>query len=399
METPTWYQMTTKLALALAIIRSKPEGKSSREYLAQLTVSAQDVNYKTKVTELEAEVLNLRQQLLLSKIKPNTSLVQERNVLESEQLDHLGEPMSQLENDSGCDFSNEETMNTLTGPHISKCEQPGNSLSHFTSISKSHPILELYPATENQLLIQMQFLHHLLGLGKLTTSGSFLTDLTKLGNECNVIADSVSGLLNGLLSLYRKPKPSVSTIQTEAVGTITRLFTNSCLPTNAFKKCIKNLEDFEESLIQSILSNNNINRFQVQQSMAHCLSLLGKCRVIRGPLINLLISQVKRFVDELLQPRLNTHTKYDITQYENIFSLCSVLEDILHCIKQGHEISHSEPFQEETKLFMQSLDQTILLLADEFPLFCLYLWRLGTLFSYIDQMKTEDLHIDLTSKI
>lgn len=35
--------------------------------------------------------------------------------------------------------------------------------------------------------------------------------------------------------------------------------------------------------------------------------------------------------------------------------------------------------EEEKKKFLQNLDQAIFHLSDEFPLFCIYLWRIGTL--------------------
>lgn len=65
-----WYLRTAKLALALAIIRSKPADKSSREYTEHLArvVSGQESEWRSKVESLEAEVLQLRQKLLLSKI-------------------------------------------------------------------------------------------------------------------------------------------------------------------------------------------------------------------------------------------------------------------------------------------------------------------------------------------
>ncbi|KAF7247080.1 Meiosis-specific protein MEI4 [Varanus komodoensis] len=69
--------------------------------------------------------------------------------------------------------------------------------------------------------------------------------------------------------------------------------------------------------------------------------------------------------------------KYHI-QYENIFFLCRVLEQLL---KTGleEENAASSGCDEEQKQFLQKIDQAIFHLSDEFPLFCIYLWRLGTL--------------------
>uniref|UniRef100_A0A8C5R7V0 Meiotic double-stranded break formation protein 4 n=1 Tax=Leptobrachium leishanense TaxID=445787 RepID=A0A8C5R7V0_9ANUR len=380
MDTQFWYQMSAKLALAVAIVRSKPEGKTSQEYTMHLAnlVSAQDSTWKTKVEALESEVLHLRQQILLSKIHSCSHFEKENTALITEPCEHLGEQMSQLNDDSGCDIFSQDIVKASNSSQVtSTCEQPCTSLSYFASPSINLPITDFSLNSEKQLSDQMQFLNHFLALRKLTPVRHF----TKLENECSVIEESVSGLLNGLLSLYKKPMPSVTTYQTEAIRTIIRLLTDSCLSMHTIEKCIEKLEDFSKSLINTILTGNTINRFQIQQSMTNCLISVGEYMKIRGPLINLLCSETKRFVDELLVHQQNS-TKYDIAKYENMFSLFSVLENLLQRINERHETSKLELFQ-ETKLFLQNIDQTILCIADEFPLFCLYLWRLGTLYSYI----------------
>lgn len=70
MDDQAWFLRTSKLALALAIIRSKPADQSSREYTEHLArvVSGQESKWRSKVEALEAEVLQLRQKLLLSRI-------------------------------------------------------------------------------------------------------------------------------------------------------------------------------------------------------------------------------------------------------------------------------------------------------------------------------------------
>lgn len=71
MDNQVWYLRTAKLALALAIIRSKPAGRSSREHTEHLArvVSGQESEWRSRVETLEAEVLQLRQKLLLSRMR------------------------------------------------------------------------------------------------------------------------------------------------------------------------------------------------------------------------------------------------------------------------------------------------------------------------------------------
>ncbi|XP_069830774.1 meiosis-specific protein MEI4 isoform X2 [Dendropsophus ebraccatus] len=379
-------QMTAKVALAIAIIRNKPEGKSSRQYTEELAkrVSDKEGNWKAKVMVLEAEVLRLRQELLLHKIHKNNGLeneIQENISLTPGVQEPTGnlEAMNLLQDDSGCEFSNEDGMDALTASQSSNnCDQTCRDLSHSASPLNHLPIIRSFSFGEEQLSSQIQFLNHLLGLGKVTTAQSNGTDFTKFGNDCTVVTDSVSGLLNGLLSFYETPKPSVLTVQTKAFKTITSLLTNSHLPQNILRVCMKSLEDFERQLIQSILRNDSINR--VQQFKMESLHQLGQCDMLQGPLINLLFSEVKNCVDDLLQPQVQA--KYNITKYENMSLLCILLENLLRR-KENQEALHCEVLDNNTKLFVQNLDHTILLISDGFPLLSLILWRLKTFVSYI----------------
>ncbi|KAG9493722.1 hypothetical protein GDO78_001543, partial [Eleutherodactylus coqui] len=235
MDTQGGLQMTAKVALAIAIIRNKPEGTSSRHYTEELVKSVTD--QEVKVKELQAEILHLRQELLLHKIQNKP----------------------QLKN--GCEISNEDGVDALTASQSSNnCDQTCRNLSQFASPLNHLPIIKSFSFGEEQLSSQIEFLNHLLGLGKLTTAQSHVTDFTKFENDCTVVTDSVSGLLNGLLSFYKNPKPSVLRVQSEAFKTITNLLSNSHLPKNILHVCMKSLEDFERQLIHSILTDDSMNR-------------------------------------------------------------------------------------------------------------------------------------------
>ncbi|KAM3930908.1 meiosis-specific protein MEI4 [Leptodactylus fuscus] len=310
MDTQSCLQMTAKVALAIAIIRNKPEGKSSKQYTEELAkiMADREVNWEMKAKELEAEVLHLRQELFLHKIHNKSELENASIRLTPEMQEHTGdlEPMNLLQDDSGCDISNEDGLETLTASQTSNnCDQTCKNLSSSASPLNHLPIIQSFSFGEEQLSSQIQFLNHLLGLGKLTTAQSHVTDFAKFGNDCTVITDSVSGLLNGLLSFYENPKPSVLRVQTEAFKTITNLLTNTRLPKDILQVCMKSVEDFERQLIHSILTNDSINMFQMQLSKVDSLRQLGKCHALQGSLINLLFSEVKNYVDDLLQPQPN----------------------------------------------------------------------------------------------
>lgn len=58
-----------QVAMAMAVIKSRPPGTTSREYAEALAhrLVVQDSGLRTRVQELQQEVLRLRQELVMSK--------------------------------------------------------------------------------------------------------------------------------------------------------------------------------------------------------------------------------------------------------------------------------------------------------------------------------------------
>ncbi|XP_068793689.1 meiosis-specific protein MEI4 isoform X2 [Struthio camelus] len=378
-ENQVWYLKISKLALAFAIIRSKPPGKSCKEYTKHLAkiVSEQDFGWKSKVEALEAEVLRLRQELLLNKICPRFSLENRKpdasaeNLLDQE-CTYPTSYSSQLE-DSGCDVSHDYTFDSLG--IASDFHQSEHILDTSKYCLEIVPPLNLCCANnEEPLTAPVQFLQHLLEIKRLSEIGILQADLTKLENDSFTMCSSVSQLLDGLTVFYNSPKFPVSDILTEAICVLISLIADNELSNHVLKKCFKKLEEFKKKLIQIILRNSSTNRFQALYAVSHTLILLGRNNILRNSLISLLLSEVHQFAEQLWQAH-QTQAVYDITQYENIFSLFMILEQLLQNETEESNISSSEYDGEEKNKFLKNLDQIILHLSDEFPLFSLYLWR------------------------
>ncbi|XP_053794581.1 meiosis-specific protein MEI4 isoform X2 [Vidua chalybeata] len=333
------YLKISKLALAFAIIHSKPPGKSSKEYTEDLarTVSEQDLGWKWRVQVLEAEVLRLRQELLLNRISP-------RFCLENRNQDTSAEPVlgqesinptsysSQLE-DSGCDVCNDSAFDSLgTASVFHQSEHNVNTSKHW--LERVPPLNLCHTSKEQCLTAPMHFLQCLLEIRKLSERGILQADFSELENDSFTICNSVSQLLDGLTVFYNSPKFPAPSFLTEGVGVLISLITDTKLSNHVLKKCFKKIEEFKKNLIQIILRNRSVNRVQ---------------------------------------------SVYDITQYENIFLLCMILEQLLQDETEESNSSSSDYGGEEKIKFLKNLDQVILYLSDEFPLFSLYLWRVGVL--------------------
>ncbi|XP_048209613.1 meiosis-specific protein MEI4-like [Perognathus longimembris pacificus] len=291
MDIQTWYLRTSKVALALAIIRSKPAEKSSREYAEHLAtlVSERESKWRSKVEALEAEVLQLRQKLLLSTIC--SGLFKDGKLLSQEPIS--AESTLTLMDDSGCDLSNEQRT------------EPSEPALNSTESCTTLPFLPLplvkrpHASPENSLSSHMQFLQHLLELKKFMESGTLKTDLIHLEKDTSTISDSVLQLLDGLITFYRNPRLPFSNFWTEAVGTLAQLASDCNLSNHILKKCYKKLEEFKRTLLQAILENSDINRFQVQHYISRSLVTLGSCSLFRKSIIPLLLSEINSFTDDL----------------------------------------------------------------------------------------------------
>ncbi|XP_009885815.1 PREDICTED: meiosis-specific protein MEI4-like [Charadrius vociferus] len=381
-ENQIWYLKISKLALAFAIIHSKPPGKSCKEYTEHLakTVSEQDFGWKLKVEALEAEVLRLRQELLLNKICPRFCLENGKPDASAETLldQECINPMSyssQLE-DSGCDVSNDCAFDSLgIASDFHQSEHNVDTSKHW--LERVPPLNLRCTSKEESLSAPVQFFQCLLEVRRLSEGGILQADFTELENDSFTICNSVSQLLDGLTIFYNSPKFPVSNFLTEAVCVLISLITDSKL-SNHVLKCFKKLEEFKKNLIQIILRNSSVNRFQALHAVSHTLLLLGRNNILRNSLISLLLTEVRQFAEQLLQVH-QIQAMYDITQYENIFPLCTILEQLLQTETEDSNVSSSDYDGEEKIKFLKNLDQIILHLSDEFPLFSLYLWRVNVL--------------------
>ncbi|NXY84360.1 MEI4 protein, partial [Alcedo cyanopectus] len=283
---------------------------------------------------------------------------------------------SQLE-DSGCDVSNDYAFDSLgTASDFHQFEQNVNTSKRW--LERVLPLNLCSASKEESLTAAVQFLQHLLEIKKLSEGGILQADFTELEKDSFTTYNSVSQLLDGLTVFYNSPKFPVSNFLTEAVCVLISLITDTKLSNHILKKCFRKLEEFKKKLIQIILRNSNVNRFQALHAVSHTLVLLGRNDILRNSLISLLLSEIRQFAEQLLQAH-QIQAIYDITQYENIFPLCMILEQLLQNGTEASNVSSLDYDGEEKVKFLKNLDQIILYLSDEFPLFSLYLWRASVL--------------------
>ncbi|XP_055495450.1 meiosis-specific protein MEI4 isoform X1 [Leucoraja erinacea] len=396
-----WYLKTSKLALALAIIGRTPPEKNSREHAEELAKSLcqKGIEWKLKAEAWKAEVLQLRQELFLTRMQ---SAARSNDGIGDDSSNRLGFPTqnpvrsmndSSHLDDSGCDVSNgqgSDTQDLLTNCSLKSIDYSSltseQTLPVVTSISLSAtsntPRNDESEVNKKMLTFHTQFLQSLIRIRKIATNRTPTAETLALGNDYSVVTDSVSHFAESLLVFFAKPKslPPASLLM-ETTESLVCLMQDGKLPMPVLTECTKRVEELVKKLVKVIMDNTEVNRFQEQELAAKLLIVLGQCPSLRAQVFANLLSGMNHFIDYLWQ---TNQAELDVSSFENIFYLFWILEQILQQRKPAGSGAAAENVMELERL-QQRLDQTVLHLSSDFPLFTMYLWRLAGLFTVTSQ--------------
>ncbi|XP_053501624.1 meiosis-specific protein MEI4 isoform X3 [Ictalurus furcatus] len=315
-----WHIRRAKLGVALAVIKSKPAGKSAREHAEYLAakLKQQEENWKSKAEDLKEEVLRLKQDLLLTKL-----LSKQRNGAETARGDYVVKLFSQdlteaqlSENDSGCDTQTlsltpdpaDAVLSSTVPPYSIR---PGHSSFHRDT-------------RECALSKHMRFLQN---LSALRGSGRN----TQMDRGDAVMEDTALSMIKSVVEAHREAGAG----RLGDVSQLGRFLQASRLVAQALEKGLckqdvyEKAEEMLEQLLELLLNN----------------------------------SQLNKEVPEGQQPQ-----QVDWVRYENSFYLFWTLEQLIQARsgQAGNELHHLQA----------QLEKDVLPLSDEFPLFALYMWRI-----------------------
>ncbi|KAJ8008906.1 hypothetical protein DPEC_G00083290 [Dallia pectoralis] len=376
-----WGVKKAKLAVAVAVIKSKPPGTSGRqhaEYLARM-LRSQDEAWKTKYQQLQEEVLRLRQELHLSRMlaKPKNNgddvcdLLSQDPTGPGSSRDLLNSDM-----DSGCGTDLTETPRPTpdpASPHVTGAPD----------LQTSGPC-EAEPQGGDAALPHMQFLQSLLGLSGAdgVAAGVEVGELGP-GGDGSVVSDSVCRLLTCLVAACgdHTPQPLLGHASRVAARAVDSWLGHRQPPA----LFAAHVEGVLEELVGALLRNDQINRFGVQERLAECLVLLGGSCFLRSLIIRHVLSEINQMAEHLwitCQGESSEEpSRFDVSQYENSFYLFRLLERLLQAGQgsPGVRGGTSQPWIPELGALQDSMEQSLIRLSDDFPLFVLYMWRVWPL--------------------
>ncbi|XP_063079260.1 meiosis-specific protein MEI4 [Engraulis encrasicolus] len=432
----TCYTKSVKLAVAIALIKGRPPGKTGRQHAEDLAarLGRSELSWKTKAESLRAEVLRLRQELLLSKMLPKHS----RNgngfmessskdpnsssalLLETEQTDNL-------DLDSGCGTEN-NTESLLCGADTDKQleDEAGPSTSCLAAAAAAttttaHPRQPRFPSPsssdqqDRELLAHARFLQNLCGLRKLPDALGMLcidghsSESGSGSGSGSVVWESVCQLLGSLVAASQagdgggdgggvgagavdpchppppSPPPQQPLLLLQAAQVVAQAVEKWQAHSRLPKGFLAQAEECMEKMTSHLLRNAHLNRFSLQECLSDCLIRLGASTTLRAPLLRLLLSHINHLADHLwhtCQEDVSCKRAAaaaaaavgppEVERYENSFYLFWVLEQLLRANGSAAAAEVGEGTRD-------LLERQVARLADEYPLFSLYLWRIGGL--------------------
>ncbi|XP_050960467.1 meiosis-specific protein MEI4 isoform X2 [Labeo rohita] len=358
----SWYMSLSKLALAVAIIKIRPSG-GARQFAESLAdrLRQQDESWRSEVKSLHEDLLRLRQELLLTRLLFKTKTnAGPRHGQDTARVLSQEDPQ-QLKSDSGCDTDN-SSQTQIYGAQ-------GPCLPPTPPNSQNVSLLDRKWRQDHRLLKHMQFLHCLSGLRRGYEPS--------MCHDGDVVWDSVVQLLDSVVEVFRQihvgqplHHPEQLRHATQVVAqTLSRGATQNGCSVQHFSK----VNDLLKEMIGLLLTNQQLNSCSVHGVLSECLLALGGSPVVRTALVQLLMSQIIQLAQQLWdtckRSREEQHHQVDWICYENSFYVFWLLEHLAQ--DSDYDVNQELVIQLETKAFP---------LADEFPLFSLYMWRIGGLF-------------------
>ncbi|KAI7800078.1 meiosis-specific protein MEI4-like, partial [Triplophysa rosa] len=346
----SWFMRVSRLTVAVAIIKSRPS-EGVRHFTESLskTLKQQDEGWKSKARGLQEDLLRLRQELILT-----------RSLLKAER--RAGPPDGQQV---------VERLHQDDTQHLKSVD--------ITSHSGEAPRLPLTPPNSQNVILQgrswpqdcglvkhMRFLQYLSGLRR-DYGPSLCVD-----DDDEVVWNSVVQLLDCVLEVFRQAHVGQPVHHPELLRHATQVMAQTLGGGKTDRwpslERFSRVEDLLKEMICLLLTSHQVNEFSVKALMSECLMTLGESRGVRAALVKILMSHIVQLAQHLWDIcQSSSDHQMDWIRYENSFYVFWLLE----------QLSADAGVEQE---LISQLEAGAFSLSDEFPLFSLYMWRIGGLY-------------------
>ncbi|KAM6991751.1 meiosis-specific protein MEI4 [Tautogolabrus adspersus] len=375
-----WILQKYRAALAVAIIRNRPPGMSGREHAEALgcKLRSQDESWKKKAQELQQEVLSLRQESLINRVTSSTKSSTEAAGQDSSMdvsQDLFGPGSVALSSDLQPGFDSETPELMLKEPQPAITPPPPPVPSSLQETPRSRAVLP-----------HVHFLQSLCALHRVEGNSRGLESLwfCSAGDSGLVLVDSVCQLLDSVVSACRDPPPlgpgDLVLQGCQVAARAMDLFCSQRLPSVEF---IRRVEESLKELTGMLLLGHQNSQLQAAEKLMEYLITLGSCSMSKSFLIRHILSEISAVADQLWQAFQESLglDRFPVNQYQNSCFLFGVVEKLL----QRSKVPCRVEVGSDQSGFLSHLEQRVFLLSNEFPLFCIYMWRIGGLLTSSDK--------------
>ncbi|XP_034017803.1 meiosis-specific protein MEI4 [Thalassophryne amazonica] len=377
-----WFFLRAKLAVAVAVIKTTPSGMSVREHCEALALRLknQDESWKGKALELEKEVLRLQQELLLTKMttasKSSREAAESDDTVQNFSQDLFGPGNEACNNDlqPNCD----EDSQTPIHPEAEVQEPDPAPSTDFTQLQPCYG--HASDPHGKMVFPHLEFLLALCGLRRVGGRAVSLEAVCFSPEGELILVDTVCQLFDSIVMACKAP-PAVGPgdLILQACQVAAQVMDLFCARKRPSVKFVIHMEESLRELTAVLLNCPQPSGLQVAETLRACLTAVGGSRMSTCFLIRHILSLINTLADlfvQLCQGEVSAGlSRFPVDQYENSCHLFMILEELL----QKSEVRGREVIGAEKDIFLKHLEQNLCLLSEEFPLFAIYMWKIGSL--------------------
>ncbi|XP_064396125.1 meiosis-specific protein MEI4-like [Halichondria panicea] len=356
-----------KVALALAIIRRKPEGVSGEEYTRRLSrqLGQLQTDWRKKAVHLERELLRTRQELVNCQVAKELNQQKESCEIYS-QVDPVQTDCEWTSSGYSSSFNQDEPPETLklnTCITLQDRKESGLSLapgSHDNSLSDSGK--EGEGAIQERIFGHVKFCSSVSAIMGVHKQLSDLVAFDLRANLHDTLIDAMKGLTEALECGGWSSSTPVQKLFIPAANSIVDCL-QLWLLTPVLPDLTKACKFLISALVQHIVSKSS--------SPILCSVLVVLCGV-QGVVVYTVEEIVKGITNtaQHLSDALNDVESLDVTTVESVGDLTCTLEELLTKYRP-HFCSENERVR-----LVEKLESSVLGLIYCFPLYCYSVWRI-----------------------
>ncbi|RVE56073.1 hypothetical protein OJAV_G00232670 [Oryzias javanicus] len=358
-----WLLMEAKIAVAVAVIKSKPPGVSGREHARALSMRLrrQEESWKDRVQSLEQELLRLRQDNLIRRMTSNSS--------SSGCTEAAGDA-------SRADATSEDLFSS--GSLARSADLQPTALTRGSKLPTPTPG-RLLPSCQTEDS-HVRFLRSLCALRRLkgNSQGQEALWFGPDGEMRSVFADTVRQLLDSVVAACRHaPAAGPADLVSQACQVAAQALDLFCSQRRPSAELRSRVEEPLRELTRMLLHSKQPSRLQDAERLMEYLIALGSSSLSQSFLIRHILSEIITLADRLWQAaqvqECSEPDSFPLDNYLNSCQLFWILESLLQ--RSGAKGRTEEAGSNLTSLLGQ-LEQRVFLLSDEFPLFSMYMYRI-----------------------